>query len=452
MEKLRYNRTKCMRCSRISFGFLRFGLLGLVAVGTNAQPPTIPPLSANDVSWLFPPPVRAEDFGKLIAVRDLIPQNDQDPAKNDLAWSIAAFQQFLKVTASPESQVNGSQIGIPIEAQSIDVWFIAGVRIDAGAPGLSDEINGQFGRSPQIRLIVQPVTRKADGTPNVFDIAGHLVFNFMVEPDKAAQDGCLPRLKPDMVRFKAIVADLAALRTKLRTGQLGANKVTTSGVPLGVHPGLADVTTASKVRQEMKDFLQRNVSDQRLFAMAIVGVPLSAPTPWIFLSMQPSPNGGFVAVHGPTLDGQQTAQMFTGSGVFPAPHTNNLNKITCQNAAISNTSLPTADRKGSSTADLFGSLPTPDKIREILDLIADPQRSHFFNTDCVSCHTETRRAISLLRMDIPGIDPAVLPKQDYTVRNFGWAPPIDGVQAVVTRRTAAETAAVVEFINSQMLK
>jgi hypothetical protein len=86
-------------------------------------------------------------------------------------------------------------------------------------------------------------------------------------------------------------------------------------------------------------------------------------------------------------------------------------------------------------------------------VIADPTKSHFFNTDCVSCHTETRRARSLLQANnVPGIDPAVLPKTDWTLRNFGWSPPIEGpVQAVATRRTGAETDAVVAFINSQVL-
>jgi hypothetical protein len=46
----------------------------------------------------------------------------------------------------------------------------------------------------------------------------------------------------------------------------------------------------------------------------------------------------------------------------------------------------------------------------------------------------------------------VLPPGDYTLRNFGWSPAIDGpVQGVVTRRTAAEANAVIAFINSKIL-
>jgi hypothetical protein len=53
---------------------------------------------------------------------------------------------------------------------------------------------------------------------------------------------------------------------------------------------------------------------------------------------------------------------------------------------------------------------------------------------------------------IPGIDSAALPNGSWNVRNFGWAPAPKGTaQATVTRGTAAETTAVVSFINGQML-
>jgi hypothetical protein len=139
--------------------------------------------------------------------------------------------------------------------------------------------------------------------------------------------------------------------------------------------------------------------------------------------------------------------------VAPAPHTNNLNPITCQNAAVSPASLPIAQRRGVATADIFGLLPPPpDKTKEVLDTIADPTKSHFFNTDCVSCHTETRRAMELQHLkEIPGIDPAVLPNDAWNVRNFGWFPPVSGpAHATATRRTAAETAANVNYIDAQL--
>ncbi len=85
-------------------------------------------------------------------------------------------------------------------------------------------------------------------------------------------------------------------------------------------------------------------------------------------------------------------------------------------------------------------------------MIADPKRSHFFNTDCISCHTETRLAMDALNVtSVPGVDPAVLPNGQWKVRNFGWSPPIEGpVQGTVTHRTAAETAEVVNYINNKL--
>lgn len=475
-----------MDTSRIfSFRYLRLGLIGILIAGgvcstsfwhgraadVGAVPAQfIAPLSANDVSLLFPAPTRAEDFAKLIAVRDLTMQNPQDPTKRDLVWPYSVFQRFIEIANGPAAQVAGSQsrIGLPAEAQSIDAWFVAGIRIDAGAPGLSNEIRAQFGQLPEIRLIIQPVTRNPDGTPNVLDIAGHLIFDFN-SPTTPAQAGCLPRRLPDLATFNKIVADLATLRTKLGSGQLGAHKVTTSDFPLGVHPGLADTTTEGNFRQEIKSFLEKYIPSGHLDAMAIAGLPAGAHEPWIFLSMAEvppgfdpdCPKGGFCAVHGPTLDVKQFAQMLEPERivprVVPEPHTNNLNPITCKNAAAP-ASPAIGDRSGVSTADLFiNPPPSADKAKakQILDVIADPTKSHFFNTDCVSCHTETQRSIELLNTkDIPGIDSAVLPSGPWDVRNFGWAPPPAGkgaFHAEVTRRTAAETTAVVTFINSEVL-
>lgn len=465
-----------MDCSGItSFRYLRLGLVGLLVAGgmlgsscrhghnavgagsaVPAQTQTIPPLSADDVSILFPAPTRAGDFANLIAVRDLTTPNPQDPTKRDPVWPDAVFQQFLGIAASPEAQVAGTQvrIGLPPEAQSIGNWYVAGIRIDAGAPGLSSDIRGQFGQTPEIRLIIQPVIRNADGTPKVLDIAGHLIFDFSAL-DQPAQTGCGPRRVPDLATFQRIVTDVAAMRTKLSNGQLGTDKVTTIGVPLGIHPGLADATTASGMRQEITSFLEKYISAaQHLDAMAVAGLPNGAHAPWIFLSMF-KPSNTFLPVPGPTLNGQQFAQMLVpvagGFQVVPPPHTNNLNAMTCKNAAVP-ANPPIAERRGDSTSEVFvNPAPALDKTKAILDLIADPTKSHFFNTDCVSCHTETQRTITMLKpKEIPGIDPTALPKDPWNVRNFGWSP-AGGLQATVTRRTASETAAVVAFINSNML-
>jgi hypothetical protein len=459
------------RVFRAIFGILLLGIISGLGVsaprtGTSvlAQTPAVQPLSADDVSWLFPAPTHAEDFSKIISMRDLIAPGGQDRTKGEPVWSDSAFQQFLGIAASPAAQVTGAaRIGLPPEAQARDNWFVAGVRIDAGAPGLSSDMRAQFGQSPEIRLVVQLVTKSNDGTPIVHDIAGHLIFDFVSGVDIPAQAGCLPLRVPDLVAFKAIVAELAAMRTKLNDGGFG-KAVVTNGRPLGVHPGLSDATTADNLRAEMMAFLERHISAPRLGAMAIMGLPAGGAFPWIFLSMAnvpPAtvpglPNGGFVAVPGPTLDGQQFAEMFQPAGsnprVVPEPHANNRNPITCKSAAAP-AGLPVAQRVGSSTSDIFANPAlSADTQRQIQDRVADPAQSHFFNTDCVSCHTETRAAMALGPVADPRLDPAVLPNGNWNVRNFGWSPPSEGaIQPTATRRTAAETAAVVSFINSELL-
>src|SRR5580700_4003808 len=63
------------------------------------------PLSANDVSWLFPVPTRAKDFANLIAIREITTPNPQDPTKRDPVWTDATFQQFLNIVNGPQTRV-----------------------------------------------------------------------------------------------------------------------------------------------------------------------------------------------------------------------------------------------------------------------------------------------------------------------------------------------------------
>jgi hypothetical protein len=472
MRHRRRLRSLFSACRPVSIVAALLLLCGTIASAAEQTTPTKPeqPLSADDVSWLFPAPTKTSDLANLIAISDLTAPDPQDPGKRERIWSEAAFQQFLAISASPAAAVAGSdRITLPDEAKTIAAWHIAGVRFDAGAPGLSEAIIKQYGQAPQIRLVLQPVVKNADDTVTPLDITAHLVFNFISGMEPPPKSGCFPRPVPDLAAFKEIVAELGALRTKLRDGELGHNRITTAGKALGVHPGLIDQTTAGNVRAEMKAILERHLSPQRLGAMAIMGLPDSASEPWIFLSMQAVPpglvpqlpNGGFVPVHGPALDGKQFAQLLEPASssprVIPEPHTNNLAPISCLNAAVSADALPIKHRKGVATADLpadpVRTAAGKARVLKVVNTIADPTKSHFFNTDCVSCHTETRRALELLQpRDVPKIAAAPLPNGTWNVRNFGWSPLIEGdVAGTVSRRTAAETKAVVDFINARLL-
>ena len=121
---------------------------------------------------------------------------------------------------------------------------------------------------------------------------------------------------------------------------------------------------------------------------------------------------------------------------------------------------PTDEQRGAPAID---GLPRPTR-QDVPDLIANPERAHFFNTDCISCHTEsTRRHIlklaagdGMFRFKVPTgvstVDPAHLPVDLWNVRNFGWFQRRDRtIMATVSMRTANEAAESVDFINREYL-
>jgi hypothetical protein len=206
----------------------------------------------------------------------------------------------------------------------------------------------------------------------------------------------------------------------------------------------------------VKALLERHLSPERLRTSAIMA--LNSPAggePWIFLSMAKF-GPQFVPVVAPALDGKQTAQMLSlidSKPIAPVPVTNNLNPMTCRSALTfppGSPPLPAAERKGVSTAEFLNVSGVPtQRINEIVDLIADPAKAHFFNTDCLSCHTDTRRALArATAMTASQVVPEALPKNSWNVRNFGWFP---GDGPTVTRRAATETADVVQFLNREMV-
>ncbi|UQR61628.1 hypothetical protein LRP30_33120 [Bradyrhizobium sp. C-145] len=449
-----------IRRSKLGRLFTSLSAAGLIvaiasAAGIGLAETPSKPLSANDVSILFPPPKAPADLVNLIALSDLAgptgaPQrllSDED------------FARFIANAENPERDgvpdSGARRIQLPDVVKKVDAWFVAGIRIDPGAPGLSADVIAQFGRQPQIRLIIQPVTNGPQGF-KVHDTAGHLIFSFNLEPDPPL-DGCapFPRFKPDDQAFKAIVRDVGSLRDQLAAGKFGDVKVSTAG-DMNVHPGLVGAS-AKPFRDAVKALLEKHLSPQRLNTMAVMGI--SPPEPWVFVSMLRVPQAGLIPVPGPTLDGLHAAQMFSivgGTHVVPRPTTNNQSPTTCRHAALQKPPLPLANRKGVSTADFIDAKVPNSRVLEIVNVISDTKKSHFFNTDCVSCHTETAQPLArkVQGFAVSGVNRAVLPKEDWNVRNFGWFPSFlhgGPAAATITRRAAAETADVVTFINSQLM-
>lgn len=421
-----------------------------------AEPETPVEVGMNDVSILLPPPVSADD--PVLAITDLA-------FAGQAVWPDEIFTQFLTVSNTnsriADEDVVSGRGGVSISLAGFEdkaVWHVASIRIDLGAPGISEAIASEFGQSPQIRLVLQPVTAGPSG-PKVHDVAAHMIYSF-VRPPSAPADGCiLPVLDADLESFQAVVNDIHDLKTRLAAGEIGGEPVATDG-PLGVHPAAdpetASLATRTAFRDALEVFLEKHLHPARLSAMAVMGLPAGAPEPWIFLAMQrrgdavePVPSPALAQVPG-SFRFAQMLDRRRGETVSPTPVNNNLNPVTCRFGPL----VPAGTASGVATAELFASR-DPDRMREVVDVIADPTRAHFFNTDCVSCHTETRREMDVLRTNKIGadIDPDVLPTELWNVRNFGWFPSFldrSVLRATATRRTATETAEVVEAINASL--
>jgi len=408
--------------------------------------------SPNDVSILFPPPSRQGDLSKLIRLTDF-------DADRVLPQSV--FAKAIGISTSPAGTVKGTSrsIGFATPPQRQD-WVISGIRIDPGAPGLSKNIFDVFGKSPQIRLIAQPVHENGNSVM-VDDISLHLVYAFNTDDEKP---GCRLHKTPDMDRFTQVVMDLKAIKDQFQT----QHNIDSSGA-LRIHPAFE--TAGQEYRNALRDYLNEHLTQDTLFAVSIAGIPQRFE-PWIFLAMNNHKDHGLVAIPSPATVQPQTdlsqahfSQMLSfldTPRIQPAPATRNMSPTDCDmNFPRSITAQ--ADGQGTSTAQAFNG---GGDITSISRVISDVSASHFFNTDCVSCHTETRKEIdavsapsqqSALTNQIAAqarIDPSVMPHGDWNVRVMGWAPQnkannTPGAQATIARRAATETAEVVECFHSE---
>lgn len=402
----------------------------------------------NDVSFLFPLPTTAEQVSQLIGLADSLDDAGQTLLSQGLFDEVIAAARSVRVNdpVSSETVVIDSVDGFFGQLGS---WKIAGIRIDPSAPGCSESIRSQFGSQPQIRLVCQPVLVEDGQLQEVADVSMHLVFDFGPNPR--------PPFQPDQAAFQAIVNDLVALKLALR-----AAGVETAGKSLGVHPGF--VVPEAKLASRLRDFLKKHLPAGHLRAIAFMG--LQMPEPWLFFALGLGPDGKFHNVTGrhASLTGTaaQVIGFITPSPVFPVPNNNQLGPANGSH------------RVGVSTAQLLapGNMDNPAgtepehaglQLKHIPDLIAHPEKSHFFTTDCVSCHTESTLRRNRLNgqltelaftppAGISGGDPAALPRSRWNVRNFGWGPEGSGMKATVTMRTVNESAESAAFINSQYLK
>ena len=169
--------------------------------------PVLKPLdfSPNDVTILFPAPSNQSDMTKMLRLTDF---------DSERVMPQDVFDRAMAIATGPFGTVKNTRhkIGFRSTPQRND-WIISGIRIDPGAPGLSEDIFDKFGKSPQIRLVVQPV-RNNGGALDVEDISLHLVYAYH-RPDQAG--ACSLHNVPDMSRFTNAVNDLKVIKDRFAT-------------------------------------------------------------------------------------------------------------------------------------------------------------------------------------------------------------------------------------------
>jgi hypothetical protein len=392
------------------------------------------PLDVNDISFLWPVPKTTDDVSKLIAADVEV---DGGPL-----WPKSAFDAVLKagpnVTFPRGSGIDPFRIEIPPELGSPAAWKVAAIRFDASAPGSHSDLIARFGSTPQIRLILQPVTGQP---PRVRDFAAHLVFDFLTPPNAESPQ----RANPDRERFGQIVDELR----QIRQAAIEAGAPTRG--PLTIHPGLLHDVPA--VREKLIALLKHHLSESRLRAISFMGI--DGREPWIFFAMARSKSDGSMNLVAPPSIQPALGQMLSFRGLDRVQPRPNLLGHKVSTAMLFDDSVRTRLDERVSTDE------GAPQFRDVPAIIANPQIAHFFNTDCVSCHSESTRRSKLAITDqssfaferpegVSGVDPAMLPDDGWNVRNFGWGVPLSGEQLpTVSMRAANETAESVAFINKE---
>jgi hypothetical protein len=364
---------------------------------------------------------------------------------------IEMSESLWKATHHQQVMAKASEIGITT-LPALGSFRPVGVRFDPCAPGFTQEArDAQPGPAKglcliQFRLIVQPID--ASDRLGSQDVAAHLVFTLGASPiEQLAQN-------PIVLNATRLLENV-----KNESKRAGAD---TAGKALGVHPGLAtgDAGVANAVKELVTACTERACGDAPAPAnrsIAFMGLK-GIPEPWTFLAGQVNPaDDTWTNVPAPRLQGatSQDLDFITGRGpVTPRPDG------ATQGTFVERSTTPLLDGDRSTRA------------RTAAFQVENAKDTHFFNADCVSCHTlssqitgsgiggflkddgtlDPQGAEELkARMEVPKGITGYVARNDtqtfvYNTRNFGYF----GSAPTVSTRTVTETVEVVDFLNTKV--
>lgn len=434
----------------------------------------------SDVSYLWPlpsqgtPDLRLDPTDKLADDSEVLPQHIFDQV-----LSFASGGSLTNTATGQSEHIDSTGVLNGTALMDRKNWRVVGFRADPCFPslGLADVSNG-IGCVPDLRLILQPIhVNPAPLVTGMQDVAAHLLFSFVksTTPQRSLHEenaSPAPEFKPDLTEVSALLQDLQEL--KIRLTKAG---VTTDGKSLGVHPGLlanpritndgrglfannsqiGDVSFQELVKIFLKKHLKFSQLDTIAFMTSHNSEAQATPNDWAFFTGK---------VRSERSD--ETAQFV----VMPMPNAANRLSQLAISAGRGFDPLPTnADRSAS------GAIPRPGlgvmrdtatgdaATKDFLNILANPDLSSTTNTDCGSCHSESNFTVvlDLARTIAPspnryltpsGITgytasvPQSLAGTEWVFRSFGFY--LSG--PTVSVRTANESAAVADFINSRFIR
>lgn len=404
-----------------------------------------PTFDVTDLAYLWPTPTDAAGVSRLISAEVTVLDG------STRIWPEQVFQLLLQTAQETTVETPARTFRIDFETFKTDfekpsTWKLVSFRFDPSAPGGHAGFVSRFGSTPQLRMVFQPVTF-INGAVRVHDVTAHVAYSF-VKPSVGA--GLAPAV-PDKATVRKVLDELKGLKAAADTS--GA---ITRGA-LQVHPALQ--ANAPGFSARVVTFLRRTASLGQLTDLAFMGI--DPPEPWIFFAMRRRPtDGAFVRVGPKALVGRSAQMLILRGGppVVPEPVTTNQPP----DRGVSTALLFDPNAANELSVPVFSGTARPLR-QDIPDIVANPEISNVFNTDCVSCHTEStrRRALKLPDGDTPfryklpaglsGVDPRHLPTSNWNVRNFGWfqRAATQPIQPTISQRTAHEAADAADFANRE---
>lgn len=408
-------------------------LSGILMSNTNRESNKndIDNLTYNDISCLWPVPKNAEDVEKLLSANTVI--------GNTTIWTEESFNKVLDMAKdslqipnypSPPKYKQIQFVYTDIDSALLkrENWKVVGFRIDPSAPSTSDtKTINKIGIIPQIRLVLQPVTLNKKGVVIVHDFAVHLPFSYTLSGEIRIGSA----YTADTMAFKEILNDIIILKKYLEL----TSKVSGKGA-LQVNKGLANKIPG--YAKKIEEFLSKHLPKGKLDFIAFIGLA-PRPNPWIFFNM----------INGPTFQILNTqSRKKAGKPISP-------NKNWKGGNSVSTAILYQMDSTDSSLDSPAISKEQPPLNKDIPNIIANPDFCNVFNTDCISCHSEsTRRSILGLETNENYkysietlVKKELLPTTEDNVRNFGWfGNAVDTAKPFISMRTANETANALKYI------